>query len=112
MKTASNNSTKANKVTSTEFRPITTSKEHMETAAAISPATRKWLVALGMTQDILDYCRRSRNEIREEGYPIKDLDPELLEAVNGLQAVVNKYLTAQIRMSILGFGDADSNKAI
>ncbi len=81
-----------------------TSKDKMQNVNEISDPTRKWLVALGMTQDILEYCRRSCDELREEGYPVKNHDNEMLEATRNLRTVINKYLTEQIYMSMLDFG--------
>ena len=71
------------------------SKEHMEAVTSISPATRKWLIALGMTQDLRDFCRISKLE-----EPIEDHDNELLEAIRTVQGIINKYLTEQIQKSI------------
>lgn len=81
-----------------------TSKDKMQNVNGISAPTRKWLVALGMIQDILEYCRRSYDELREEGYPVKNHDNEILEATKNMRTVINKYLTEQIYMSMLDFG--------
>ena len=91
---------------------IENNKSKMENATIISDATRRWLVALGMVQDVREYCIHSQTESKNEGYPIYDRDKELLEAVKGLQLVINKYLIDQINMSILGIGDACDGKRI
>lgn len=87
-----------------------TTKDKMQNVNGISDPTRKWLVALGMVQDILEYCRRSSDELREEGYPVKNHDNEILEATRYLRTVINKYLTEQIYMSMLDFGDDNVNE--
>lgn len=82
-----------------------TSKQLALEATGISDPTRKWIVGLGMIQDIMDYIRLTCSELKDMGYPIHDHDAEMLEAANMLREAVNKYLTDQIKMSILGFGD-------
>ncbi len=99
---------KTNRINTQEVKTtnhITTSKQKMLDAQGISNPTRKWLVGLAMVQDIRDYCRLTRRELKDEGLPIKDYDAELLEAIKQLQAVIYKYLNDQINISILGFGD-------
>lgn len=81
-----------------------TSKQIALEATGISEPTRKWIVGLAMVQDIRDYIRLTESELKEMGYPVKDHDDEMLEATKKLQAVINKYLTNQINMSILGIG--------
>lgn len=76
----------------------------MRNASGISDSTRKWLVALGMIQDLRDHCYRSYQQIRKEGYPLVDRDKELLDALQEVRDVVNLYLTDQIRISLLGAG--------
>lgn len=93
---------KTNRIEKIESR---TSKQKALDATGISDPTRKWVVGLAMVQDILDYVRRTCMELKEMDYPIHDHDAELLEASKKLQEVINKHLTEQINMSILGFGD-------
>ena len=77
----------------------------IETATGISDQTRKWLIALGMLLDLRHYALKVLLESNKAGYPIKDYDQEFLEASRGVELVLNKYLTDQIRMSMLDLGD-------
>lgn len=80
-------------------------KDKMQNVNGISTPTRKWLVALGMIQDVQDYCRITYNEICNEGYPLKNHDEELNIAIKGVKRALFMYLNEQINISILGIGD-------
>lgn len=77
----------------------------MQKVTDISTPTRRWLIGLAMIQDVRDYISLTRLALNDQGFPVKDYDKELIEATTELQRVVNKYLTDQINMSILGIGD-------
>lgn len=80
-------------------------QSRVEAVIGISDPTRKWLIALAMLHDLRQYANTAYWDIKEAGYPIKDHDAELLDAINNVRKVLNNYLTEQIQMSILGFGE-------
>lgn len=96
---------KTNRIEKIEKIENRTSKQDALEATGISDPTRKWIVGLAMVQDIMDYIRLTSSELKELDYPIHDHDAEMLEAAKKLREVINMYLTDQINMSILGFGD-------
>ena len=73
--------------------------------SGISEPTKKWLIALGMSQDLRDYVWQTEIELKKDGRLIKSYDKDLIKAINSVNTILNKYLTDQIRLSILGFGD-------
>ncbi len=90
-----------------QLSAFSTAKEQMEAVTSISPATRKWLVALGMAQDLRDFCHMSQSD-----GPVDNHDNELRDAIQAAQEVINKCLTEQIHMSILGLGNANNEVSI
>lgn len=87
-------------------------KKQMESVTTISDATRQWLMALGMMHDLRSFCWATYDTHKKLGYPIEDHDRELVDALQAVETVINKYLTCQIRISILGYGDPKCKNAI
>lgn len=77
-------------------------ENQMRAAKGISTNTRKWLIALAMTQDLLTYIRDTYNEARAGGIPLVDHYAELLQNIKSIDGIIDEYLIKQIHLSILG----------
>lgn len=92
---------KANKIESTSVDLIS-SKKRMESVSSISPITHKWLIALGMLQDLRDYCHGISLEIADKTPYMDNHENAIKVSIESVRETINKCITDQILFSTLG----------